>query len=58
MIKSLAFAATTVFVLMTGCSKEDSRALKDDFSNTYEDAKNATTDGIHNAAESVAEKTK
>ena len=58
MIKPLAFAATASLILVAGCSKEDSKAIKSDLSNTYEDAKNATTDDIHEAAESVAEKTK
>jgi hypothetical protein len=58
MIRILAFAAPLSLLLIAGCSKEDSKALKDDVSNTYEDAKNATTDDIHDAAENVAEKTK
>ncbi len=59
MIRILALAAPlSLLLLITGCSKEDSKALKDDVSNTYDDAKNATTDDIHDAAENVAEKTK
>ena len=57
MIKPFAFTITASLIFITGCSKEDSTALKNDLSTTYEDAKNATKDGIHEAAESVSEKT-
>ena len=65
MKRSILFTVPVVLAAFAGCTEQERSEYKSDANeagdaakNTYEDTKNATKEGINNAANDVAEKTK
>ena len=62
--RSFLLAAPIAFLVLAGCTDEQKNSLKDDAnqageaaSNAAETAVDATKQGVHNAAEDIADKT-